>query len=281
LLARSLVAGSGFDQESVAAAYAAWYHGWTHSETPELCGHPWCRPFDVGSTTAQALRGITPPDVLSKRAAACAIKSANRESQANGALMRISPLGIWGAFRDPSDVAAAARQDAQLTHPNPVCQDASAVLAVTLAATIRHGLDPLQTYAHALDWARCSGIDASVILAVEAAQHGPPADFQSQQGWVLVALQNAFYQLLHGENLQDGVVATVRCGGDTDTNAAICAALLGAVHGRDAIPIQWQRMVLTCRPMPGHSAVNQPRPALYWPTDALILAERLVSPHML
>jgi hypothetical protein len=94
-------------------------------------------------------------------------------------------------------------------------------------------------------------------------------------------LGNAFYQLLYGENFQDGVVTTVRCGGDTDTNAAICAALLGAVHGRDAIPIQWQRMVLTCRPMPGHSAVNQPRPALYWPTDALILAERLVSPHML
>jgi hypothetical protein len=30
-------------------------------------------------------------------------------------------------------------------------------------------------------------------------------------------------------------VETVMRGGDTDTNAAICGALLGAVHGRDAI----------------------------------------------
>ena len=29
---------------------------------------------------------------------------------------------------------------------------------------------------------------------------------------------------------------TVMAGGDTDTNAAIAGALLGAVHGRDAIP---------------------------------------------
>jgi ADP-ribosyl-[dinitrogen reductase] hydrolase len=49
------------------------------------------------------------------------------------------------------------------------------------------------------------------------------------------------------------------------------------VYGRDAIPSQWQRMVLSSRPMPGLSAVMQPRPAVYWPVDALGLAERLVA----
>lgn len=39
-------------------------------------------------------------------------------------------------------------------------------------------------------------------------------------------------------------------GGDTDTNAAIAGALLGAVHGRDAIPSTWQRALLSCRPLP-------------------------------
>ena len=43
--------------------------------------------------------------------------------------------------------------------------------------------------------------------------------------------------------------ATVRRGGDTDTNAAIAGALLGAVHGRDAVPLQWRQMVLSCRPV--------------------------------
>jgi ADP-ribosylglycohydrolase len=30
-------------------------------------------------------------------------------------------------------------------------------------------------------------------------------------------------------------------GGDTDTNAAIAGALLGAVHRRGAVPAEWQR----------------------------------------
>src|SRR5260370_6707837 len=64
LLARSLVAHDGFDQESVAAAYAGWYHGWSHSETPEPCNHHWCRPFDVGNTIAQALNPVSSADVL-------------------------------------------------------------------------------------------------------------------------------------------------------------------------------------------------------------------------
>jgi ADP-ribosyl-[dinitrogen reductase] hydrolase len=278
LLARSIVSQEGFDQEAIAAAYAGWYHGWTHSETPEPCNHPWCRPFDVGNTIARALQPVSSADVLNGCAGGTESAAASRISQANGALMRISPLGIWGTFRDPPAVAAAARQDAQLTHPHPVCQDANAVFAITIAAAIRHGLDPLQTYAHALNWARSTGVDPSVLLAVKAAQDHPPVDFLSQHGWVLIALQNAFNQLLHTPTAAEAVIATVRRGGDTDTNAAICGALLGAVHGRDAIPTQWQSMVLTCRPMPNQPGVHQPRPALYWPTDALVLAERLVCP---
>jgi ADP-ribosylglycohydrolase len=55
-------------------------------------------------------------------------------------------------------------------------------------------------------------------------------------GWVLIALQNAFWQLLHAATLEEGVIDTISRGGDTDTTAAIAGALLGAVHGRQAIP---------------------------------------------
>ena len=276
-LARTLVARDGFSQEPVAGAYAGWYHGWTHTDQPDSCTHRWCRPFDVGSTTAQALGSISIEDVQRGHAATRARSAASLKSQANGALMRISALGIWGAFRKPSEVADAARQDAQLTHPHPVCQDASALFAVTIAAAIREGLDPQQAYAHAVNWSRAASAEASISRALKAAQHEPPSDFQTQQGWVLVALQNAFFRLLHTPNLEEAVVSTVRAGGDTDTNAAICGALVGAVYGREAVPAQWQRMVLSCRPMPGQPGVEQPRPALFWPTDVLILAERLLA----
>ncbi len=89
-----------------------------------------------------------------------------------------------------------------------------------------------------------------------------------------VALQNAFHELLHAPSLEEGVVATVRRGGDTDTNAAIAGALLGAVHGREAVPAQWRAMVLSCRPVPPRA--REPRPRAYWPVDALEIAERLL-----
>jgi ADP-ribosyl-[dinitrogen reductase] hydrolase len=57
-------------------------------------------------------------------------------------------------------------------------------------------------------------------------------DYIRQQGWVLIAL----WQLLHAPSLEEEVVDTVMRGGDTDTNAAIAGALLGAVYGGEAMP---------------------------------------------
>ncbi len=58
------------------------------------------------------------------------------------------------------------------------------------------------------------------------------------QRWVLIVLQSALWQLGHAAGPQEGVVDSVLRGGDTDTNGAICGALLGAVRGQDAIPAQ-------------------------------------------
>jgi ADP-ribosylglycohydrolase len=166
--------------------------------------------------------------------------------------------------------------DARLTHPHPVCQDASAAFVVAIAHAIGQGADAWGAYEAALAWARTSQAEGAVSEALQAARQAPPADYERQQGWVLIALQNAFYQLLHAPSLDAGVVATVRAGGDTDTNAAICGALLGAVHGREAVPAQWRQMVLSCRPTADPPTARHPRPRTLWPTDLLVLAERLL-----
>jgi ADP-ribosyl-[dinitrogen reductase] hydrolase len=110
-----------------------------------------------------------------------------------------------------------------------------------------------------------------------AGGHGAPVDFQSQKGWVLVALGNAFWQLLHAEDLEAAVSDTAMRGGDTDTNAAIAGALLGAVHGAKAIPRQWREAILSCRAEKGRPGVHHPRPRPFWPIDTLVLAERLAQ----
>jgi len=74
---------------------------------------------------------------------------------------------------------------------------------------------------------------------------------------------------------EEALVATVGQGGDTDTNAAIAGALLGAAHGREAIPLRWIFAVLSCRPL-AESGALRPRPGEYWPDDILELSKALL-----
>jgi ADP-ribosylglycohydrolase len=189
--------------------------------------------------------------------------------------MRVSPLGIFGAGR-PAEAAEWARADSRLTHPNQVCQDSCAVFVSVIAHAIWNGGTPSDCYQKALEECGKSSVDPGLREAVVNAADGPPQDFQQHQGWVLIALQNAFYQLLHAPSLEEGVIDTVMRGGDTDTNAAIAGALLGAVYGIQAIPPRWSRALLSCRPLPDQPT-DHPRPAEFWPVDAMILAEALLA----
>ena len=119
MLARTLVHTGTYDASAVLDAYVHWL----------------LRAWDIGSTTQQALgpaaHGAVPDDRL-RRAEA----HANGSSQANGCLMRISPLGIFAAGR-PERAAEWARQDSRLTHPHPVCQDSCAVYVAAIASAYR------------------------------------------------------------------------------------------------------------------------------------------------
>jgi len=203
-------------------------------------------------------------------------RAGRRTSQANGALMRVSPLGIFGHRLDSQKISAMARFDASLTHPHPVCQDANAIFTLTLARAILTGLDGPSLARFARHHAESNNFHPDIIATLNAAAIEPPADFLTHSGWVRVALHNAFFHLEHTPDVERALITTIGAGGDTDTNAAIAGALLGAVHGRDAIPFAWQDRVLTCRPLqrPG---VKHPRPRAFWPVDALQVAEALVK----
>lgn len=241
-LARSILDDGGYDADAALRAYREWQDS---------------RPFDIGNTVSAALAGRPLP-----------------ASQANGSLMRASPLGVFAHARSLEETARIARTDSAVTHPNPVCGDAVAAYVVAIRHSVVHGDGPDAAYRAALDWATGEGAMPPVVEALRQAADAPPVCDGASQGFVLIALRNAFYELLHAESLEAGVVATVRRGGDTDTNAAIAGALLGAVHGRQAVPPQWRRMVLSCRPH-GRQA-KRPRPMIYWPVDVMEVAERLL-----
>ena len=240
-LARTLAA-RGFDLEAIRAAYVEWLDS---------------GPFDVGRTTRLGLRGQPQP-----------------ESQANGGLMRASPLGIFGHRLAPERLAELARAECALTHPNPVCRDASAVFVVGVAHAVRTGASPREVWEAMVGFARSARVQPLVLEALERGAEAPPEDFHTHMGWVRIALQNAVYRLLHAESPEEGIRETAMAGGDTDTNAAIAGALLGAVHGEGALPESWRRTVLSAR---ADERSPRPRPPTYWPVDALELAERLVE----
>jgi ADP-ribosylglycohydrolase/fructose-1,6-bisphosphatase/inositol monophosphatase family enzyme len=232
-LARAILRNHGFERDKVLDAYREWMQ---------------TRPIDIGETTERGLLGLH-----------------TTESESNGSLMRVSPIGVWAAG-DPARAAAAGREDSALTHPNPVCVEACAALCAAIAAGVA-GASRKEMAKVAL--AHCTG-DAHEAIKRNAL----PEDFGS--GLAIVALQNAFYRLSSSASLEDALIATVGCGGDTDTNAAIAGALLGAQYGGDAFPSRWVYPVLACRAL-AEAAAPRPRPMEYWPDDVLELAEALLG----
>ena len=232
-LARAILRHRGFEREKVLDAYREWMQ---------------TRPVDIGETTERGLLGLH-----------------TTESESNGSLMRVSPIGLWAAG-DPARAAAAAREDSALTHPNPVCLEACAAFCAAIAAGVA-GASRKEMVKAALG--HCTGPARDAIE-----RNALPESFDRPHA--LTSLQNAFYRLSSKASVEESLVATVGCGGDTDTNGAIAGALLGALHGREAFPKRWVLPVLACRPL-AEAADPRPRPMEYWPDDVLDLAEALLG----
>ena len=245
MLAHSLVKNRTHLPTAVFEAYVSWRDS---------------RPFDMGTATRAALSGRPDPN-----------------TQANGALMRISPLGIFGAQYPAETVAQWADADASLTHPNAVPRAASVLFAMAIAHVIRTGCTAQELYDQIVRWAHERNVPETLLTVISAAATQRPTTYTHQQGWVLIALQNALWQLVNADSFRNGVQDTVMQGGDTDTNAAICGALLGAVYGREAVPQTWVDALLECRPSPDNPRSNHPRPEIFWPVDVLTLATNLLD----
>jgi len=143
-LARLLVARGAYDPEHARAAYQDWLAS---------------RPFDCGSTIRAGLLGRP-----------------NAESQANDALMRVSPLGIFGATYPSQLVADWAKADAALTHPHPICVDANRLYVMALSFAITSGAGPPDVYEKVMSWCRELDVMPDVTLALGKAVDSPPAE---------------------------------------------------------------------------------------------------------
>ncbi len=225
-LMESLATAGGWDKARTLKNYQLWLA---------------TNPPDVGATCMYALRD----------------REYAPDSQANGAMMRIAPLACWAATHPEMDWQTAAEEDCKLTHINRVCVDANRVYVYSIIRAINSpGITPRDLYDHTLTWAKVNSICPEVMEGLEQAALDTPPVYGPCVGWVLRALPITYYQLLHAPNYEEAMVEVVSSGGDPDTNAAICGALLGALYGVKAIPARWLKEVLKANPTAQKDAIR-------------------------
>lgn len=255
-LARGLVTEVTPRIEAVASSYVRWIES---------------NPFDVGITTRNALWMVEPEDVTAGRAAAKARESAlqrNMGSKANGSLMRCMPLAVYGWRWTAPELAAAARADSMLTHPNPACQDAVAAYVIALASLVA-AREPAFEAAHG--WARENACE-EVREWMDDAARGELPSCHPQDGFAKIAFVHAMHHLRTGTAHREALRAVLIGGGDTDTNACIVGGAAGAVAGLSRLEGAMVDKVLGCDTRHG-----QPRPDWLHPRFVPELADQLLA----
>ena len=172
-------------------------------------------------------------------------------SAGNGPAMRSALLGVCYG-NAPARLRALVRASTCLTHTDPRAEHGA--FAVALAAHFARyeaPLSPSGYYAALCDTLGGEGqeLTARVAKAVASAQAGQDMKVfaeslglqQGISGYVLDTVPVVLHAWFrHSNDFRAAVLAVIRCGGDTDTTAAIVGAILGAGVGKTGIPPEWR-----------------------------------------
>ena len=191
-------------------------------------------PLDVGNQTRLALReaqrGTPDParTVFERRGP--------EVSAGNGSVMYCAPLGVVRAY-DPTALLDEAPALSMLTHWDGRCR--TACLAVTLVvAALTRGDDAERAVIEAVGAViEHEGGEELEFLVAEAGRSRPVDG--PDMGFALFAAALALRTVVEAPDVETGLRVVVGLGGDTDTNAAVTGALLGARDGRSALPTAW------------------------------------------
>jgi len=222
LLAESLVERGDFDARDVAERWVKWMR---------VDGR------GIGLTTQRALkqieRGTEPFE-----AGRLARDADPRTAASNGAVMRCLPVAL--RYHDSLDkLMRVSAQQAAITHADERCMWGA--VAVNLAAReLLHGNAYfVEEVVHRLaDRAPRPLMDALHRVPWEEESDLPIAR-TGEYGYVVHCVEIAFWCAVHRPSLEEALIFLAEAGGDTDTNAAVAGALLGAREGVAGLPPRW------------------------------------------
>ena len=226
----SLIANRGvFDPNDIVERHLAWL----------AAGPP-----DVGNLTRRVLSRLRDGDLDAARAY---VEQRGPEvSAGNGSVMYCAPLGVRHAGR-PEALLELAPALSALTHWDERCR--TACLAVTLAtASLVAGSAPDGAVVDAIAAVADREGGEELEYMVAEAGRARPID-GPDMGFTLFTAGIALQVTGEGRGFEDGLRYVVSLGGDTDTNAAVAGALLGAGHGLALIPQGWLDRLVDAGPL--------------------------------
>ena len=219
LLAASLAERGDFDANDVAERWVKWM---------KLDGR------GIGLTTQRALRLIedgTEPFEAGRLAL-------GPRSASNGAVMRCIPVAL--RYHDNVDkLVRVSTQQAAITHADERCTWGAA--AVNLAAReLLHG-NPyfVEEVLHRLQGTAPRALVEAIRRVPWEQESDLPIAVTGESGYVVHCVEIAFWCAVHRPSLEEALIFLAEAGGDTDTNAAVAGALLGARDGETGIPPRW------------------------------------------
>ena len=191
-------------------------------------------PPDVGVLTMRVLRGWAAGEPDPARA--YVDERGPEVSAGNGSVMYCAPLGVVRA-NEPARLHQEAPMLSALTHWDHRCR--TACLAVTLAvAALVRGERGEPAVVDAVEAVSGREGDEELAELVDGAGIVRPID-GPDRGFVFFTAGVALRQAAKERPFEEGLREVVALGGDTDTNAAVTGALLGAFHGRASLPRTW------------------------------------------
>jgi ADP-ribosylglycohydrolase len=220
-LCRSLAERGGFDAEDLVRRHLDWFAS---------------DPPNVGTITRRVLKRVGAGEDAFEAARAVWEERGPEISAGNGSVMYCAPLGLAFANR-PGELFDVAPRLSALTHYDERCR--TSVLAVSLAVSaLARGVSRRAASQQALEAVLDREGGEELEFLVEQVGRSRPID-GPDQGFCLFATAAAFQALLRFEDFEPALRHVVGLGGDTDTNASVAGALLGAAVGVDGLPAAW------------------------------------------
>lgn len=209
-LLRTLIKDHGYNKENVILSYLKWANsgGWM-----------------MGRNTRELFRGVTTLKGYNNRINKVLALNPNERSQSNGALMRCSPLALlWDNM--------SVIEDVKITNPNAVCMDCNLIYVTALRLALL-GFDGPNIFNQIKSIAQTNEVK-SVLFQVEQREI---RNIVQNKGWCLHALWCAMVAITSFDNYANAMewVISSQPGSDTDTNASISGALIGAILGFNAM----------------------------------------------